>query len=117
MQSPSVLQGSQSEFEEAQRDKWIVAQFASITKTPVQLLEDCWSTFVAEYSNKTETELRSTIEREIVKDLTNLQTQQIIRENYRRFVVIKAMQDDHIGFSTEGVSGVPFGYYVRGIGS
>ncbi|OCB85244.1 hypothetical protein A7U60_g7871 [Sanghuangporus baumii] len=102
MQSPGLYRGSRSEFGQAELDKWVATQFSTLSKTPFQLLEDCRSAFVAEYSNKSETELRSAIESEIVRDLSHLQTQQTIRESYRRFVVIKAMQEAHISMSKDG---------------
>ncbi|KAL5518634.1 hypothetical protein ACEPAH_317 [Sanghuangporus vaninii] len=102
MQSPGLYRGSRSEFGQAELDKWVATQFSTLSKTPFQLLEDCWSAFVAEYSNKSETELRSAIESEIVRDLQHLQTQQTIRESHRRFVVIKAMQEEHISMSKGG---------------
>lgn len=106
MQSPCLYQGSRSEFSAAERDKWVATQFSTLSKTPVQTVEESWTTFVADYSNKSESELRSTIESEIVKDLTHLEVQPAIRESYRRFVVIKATQDEHINMSKEGVSEV-----------
>ncbi|KAL5534576.1 hypothetical protein ACEPAG_1039 [Sanghuangporus baumii] len=102
MQSPGLYHGSRSEFGQAELDEWVATQFGILSKTSFQLLEDCWTAFVAECSNKSETELRSTIELEIVRDLSRLQTQQTIRESHRRFVVIKAMQDEHISMSKDG---------------
>lgn len=104
MQSPSLTEGLIPGTEKGEHDKWIEAQFETLVKTPLQHLEDCWSTFVAEYSNKTDKELEEAIKAEIVQDLAWLQTQQSIRENYRRFVVIKAMREDHIKLSEDGVS-------------
>ena len=104
MRSPSLAEGLNPGAERVEGDNWIAAQFASSIKTPLEHLEDCWSMFVSEYSNKTDKELAQTIEAEIVHDLTCLQTQQFIRERYRRFVAIKAMEDEHIKFSEHGVS-------------
>jgi hypothetical protein len=46
----------------------------------------------------------SVIESEISKDLSSMQMQPAIMENYRRFVIVKATRDDHLAWNKDGVS-------------
>ncbi|EJD04314.1 uncharacterized protein FOMMEDRAFT_167526 [Fomitiporia mediterranea MF3/22] len=101
MNSPSSSKVPPFE-DEGEDNRWIIAQHATLSKSSLQLLEECYTTFVSDYSNKADTELGPTIEAEIVEDLAQLQTQQIVRERYRRFVVIKSSQDTHIEVNKDG---------------
>lgn len=107
MQSPSLYHGALPGSKEAERDRWVTTQYMTVIKTPSQHIEDSWGTFVSEYSNKDEKEIRASIEAEIVKDLAQLQMQPSIRENYRRFVVIKALQED-MAYNKDGVGSLPW---------
>ncbi|THH11778.1 hypothetical protein EW145_g413 [Phellinidium pouzarii] len=102
MQSPGLEDRVPSGSEVDGPSQWIASQMAILTKSETDHLEDCWSTFIAEYSNRTEKEISGLLESEITKDLSLLQSQPAIRSNYRRFVVIKAMQDTHIVWNKDG---------------
>ncbi|KAI5124451.1 hypothetical protein M0805_008335 [Coniferiporia weirii] len=102
MQSPGLAEQAPPRGDIDATTQWISAQMAMLTKRPTDHLEDCWSTFISEYSHTTEKELPGLIESEIVKDLSLLQIQPVMRKNHRRFVVIKAVQDTRIAWNKDG---------------
>lgn len=60
---------------------------------PRDHVEDSYSTYVAEYSNKMEKEATEHIESELARDCQSLHAQPGIREHYRRFIIIKGSRD------------------------
>jgi hypothetical protein len=83
---------------------WVRHYFTSIPMQSRAILEDCIKVFNEQYTNVQKSEWSSVIELEISNDLSSMQMQPAIMENYRRFVVIKAAHDNHIGWNKDGVS-------------
>lgn len=85
-------------------EEWIEAQFAFMHKSPANLVADGWDRYDRDFANKIYEDVREMLERDIVNDLTRLQMQPCIYEEYRRFVVIKSEMDVHIAWDRDGVS-------------
>ncbi|KAJ7275361.1 hypothetical protein B0H12DRAFT_254778 [Mycena haematopus] len=79
------------------RDHWINRPLG-----PRHMLEFCLSAFSAKYSNIPRAEWASAIEAEISDDLSSMQMQPDIMKQYRRYVVIKAETDNHLGADKDG---------------
>lgn len=84
--------------------EWIIDQLSVISKTPTDIIEEGWMAYISNFSSLTEAEIQKHIEDEIVNDLISLQMQPAICENFRRFVVIKAVSEVYIDFDKNGVS-------------
>ncbi|KAI0651606.1 hypothetical protein C8Q79DRAFT_996983 [Trametes meyenii] len=57
------------------------------------ILEDCLNVAAEQFANTSEADLPMAVEKEIARDLWHMQTQPVIMDNYRRFVVFKTKQD------------------------
>lgn len=68
------------------------------------ILEECLKLAAEQYVNTSEADLPAAIEQEIVRDLLRMQTQPVIMDNYRRFVVFRTKQD--VYFADASKSGV-----------
>lgn len=68
------------------------------------ILEECLKLAAEQFAHTSEADLPAAIEQEIVRDLLRMQTQPVIMDNYRRFVVIRTKQD--VYFADASKSGV-----------
>lgn len=68
------------------------------------ILEECLKLAAEQFANTSEADLPAAIEQEIVRDLLRMQTQPVIMDNYRRFVVFRTKQD--VCFADASKSGV-----------
>ncbi|KAI0670147.1 hypothetical protein C8Q78DRAFT_1039423 [Trametes maxima] len=59
------------------------------------ILEECLNVAAEQFANTSEADLPATVEKEIARDLQHMQTQPVIMDNYRRFVVFKTKQDTY----------------------
>lgn len=99
LQSPPV--GDAIRNERAIRD-WLELQLSALQKTSGQFLEDCMRVLAGRIQDGLEN-VDAAIEAEIAADLTSMQMQPVIMDNYRRFVVIRATSEDHIEWDQAGV--------------
>ena len=90
------------------QEQWVEDQLSQMLKAPRDLVADGWDRFDRDFANKPDDEIHKTLEREIVRDLTRLQMQPCIQDEYRQMVVIKSDEDSHIAFNRDGVSPVIF---------
>lgn len=104
MRSPGVSTQAPPGRSVTEKEKWIDTQLTFLAKSKTDLVEDSWTTFIGQFSNMTDSEINDAIESEIVSDLVLLQMQSAIHSTYRRFVVIKSEQDNHIEWDRAGVS-------------
>lgn len=104
MQSPAIAEQTCPGSDTNSREEWIAAQYACLSKTSLDIVKEAWRLYKANHMDKAEEEMKHQGEVDIIKDLINLQMQPYIRRNFRRFVVIKAMQDTHIPYDRDGVS-------------
>ena len=103
MKSPPVSERALTSSDICPHEEWITAQYASLPKTTTDIIEQAWAAYINNFAGKSEEEMRQEVEQEIMKDLTSLQMQAYIRRKYRRFVIMKAMQDTHIKYDRDGV--------------
>ncbi|EIW64911.1 uncharacterized protein TRAVEDRAFT_140212 [Trametes versicolor FP-101664 SS1] len=68
------------------------------------ILEECLKLAAEQFANTSEADLPAAIEQEIVRDLLRMQTQPVIMDNYRRFVVFRTKQDAY--FADASKSGI-----------
>lgn len=105
MQSPPVAEQTRPGDNTNPREEWIAAQYACASKCSIDIVADAWALFKSSnMDSKTTDILKRQSEADIVKDLIDLQMQPYMRKTYRRFVVLKAMQDTDISFDRDGVS-------------
>jgi len=102
MQSPPIAEQTSPGSDTNACEEWIAAQYACASKTSVDIVEEAWTLYKASRMDKSEEGMKRQGEVDIVKDLISLQMQPYIRRNFRRFVVIKAMQDTHIPYDRDG---------------
>ena len=69
-----------------------------------EILEECLKLAAEQFGATAETDLPRAIEEEIARDLSRLQNQPVIMDNYRRFAVIKTQHDKQ--FSRDSMRGV-----------
>ncbi|EGO03137.1 hypothetical protein SERLA73DRAFT_158732 [Serpula lacrymans var. lacrymans S7.3] len=67
------------------------------------MLESCVRVFKQKYSDIPVSDQLLNMEAEIAKDMCSMQTQPSIADEYRRFVVIKAPSETHIGWDHEAL--------------
>lgn len=89
------LEGTIVNMTEARLD-WIRENWIRRPPNPRKILEFCVRAFNSKYANIQETEWESTIFREISSDLSSMQLQPVIMEEYRRFVIITSDRDSHV---------------------
>lgn len=104
MHSPAIAEQTCPGSDTNPREEWISAQYACMSKTSLDIVKEAWKLYNVRHMDKAEEDMKRQGEVDIVKDLINLQMQPYIRRNFRRFVVIKAMQDTHIPYDRDGVS-------------
>ncbi|RPD81739.1 hypothetical protein L226DRAFT_541401 [Lentinus tigrinus ALCF2SS1-7] len=79
-----------------------------------QILEECLKLAAEQFANTAEADLPRAIEEEIARDLSRLQNQPVIMDNYRRFTVVNTQHDKHLsrdmrGFECTTLSNFKFG--------
>lgn len=104
LNSPPLAEQAVPRAEKDEPSKWIDSQFSMFSKSSMDLVVECWTTYIAQFSNKSDAEIRNALEVEISRDLNHMQIQPVIRRSYRRFVVIKGLQESHISWDRDGVS-------------
>ncbi|KAF7319986.1 Chromo domain-containing protein [Mycena kentingensis (nom. inval.)] len=77
------------------REEWLRAYSTAGPESQREILERGLNVFHAKYTNIPQEEWTGAIEAEIAADLDAMQQQVAIRENYRRFVVVRAQGDLH----------------------
>ncbi len=68
------------------------------------ILEECLKLANEQFASTSEADLPRAIEQEIERDLLRMQTQPVIMDNYRRFVIFRTKQD--VYFADASKSGV-----------
>lgn len=107
-ESPALLEQPLRDTDISKPEQWIEDQLNSMFKTPKDLVADAWDKFDRDFANKPEDEIHRLLEKEIVNDMTSLQMQPYVQDEYRRMVVIKSDKDTHIAFNRDGVSYIAF---------
>ncbi|KAH9947673.1 hypothetical protein B0H21DRAFT_316591 [Amylocystis lapponica] len=82
---------------------WIGQQFKMLRMNARDILEECIALSRDQYANVQESELPLAIEREISRDLWNMQLQPVIMDEYRRFVVVNGRSDRFLTGDDNGV--------------
>lgn len=68
-------------------------------------LEYCINICKAQYANVAQGQWASAVEADISKDLFYMQMQPAVMQTWRRFVVIRGVNDKHIPWNRDGVGG------------
>jgi hypothetical protein len=84
--------------------RWVSKQILMMSLDTRGLLEECWKQFNTKYANVPESTWSSVMDAEISEDLSYMQMQPAIMQEYRRYVVIKGPGNDHIEWDRDGVS-------------
>jgi hypothetical protein len=85
-------------------DGWIEKQLDLLSKDNLALIHECWTRFLTDFIGKSVDDKQVIIESDILSTLAALQLEPSMHENYRRFVVIKGLQEEHIPADRDGVS-------------
>ena len=83
---------------------WIDDQLSQMTKTIEDHIEYLYDIYISTYSNKRDKEATEAIQQELARDMILLNTQPGIREQYRRFVIIRSQQETQRKIYEDGVS-------------
>jgi hypothetical protein len=101
LQAPRPIQASA---ESDDTSGWVSKQIRTMSLDARGLLEECWKQFNGNYPNVPESAWPSKMDAEISEDLSFMQMQPAIMQEYRRYVVIKGPGNDHIEWDRDGVS-------------
>lgn len=91
---------------------WIDDQLSQLTKTVEDHIEHLYDIYISTYSNKRDKETMEAIQQELAQDMISLHAQPGIREQYRRFVVIKSQEETQRREYEDGVCHQLFVYGV-----